>query len=340
MRTGCAASDRAGADRALASYLGQKYTPPTGKRGADLSITDVLVTYNREHAPHTSAPKTIGYATSALMPFWMGRSVLDVKAKTCRDYAARRARDGVKPSTVRRELGVMQAALTYWHREHGPLDSIPVVTMPDRAAPRERWLTRSEAARLLAGALGWYVAAQDIKTRRTTAWRRNRSTKAPYLARFILIGLYTGTRHGAILGLQWHPNTTGGWVDLDAGVLHRRAEGSRLTNKRRPPVRVGRRLLAHMRRWARLDRSTALHVVSYNGRPILKERRAWGTAVANAHLGHEVVPHVLRHTRATWMMQAGVPLWEAAGALGMSPAILERVYGHHSPDWQKRAAEA
>jgi hypothetical protein len=38
------------------------------------------------------------------------------------------------------------------------------------------------------------------------------------------------------------------------------------------------------------------------------------------------------------MMQAGVPIWEAAGFLGMSTKTLERVYGHHAPDHQERAA--
>jgi hypothetical protein len=38
-------------------------------------------------------------------------------------------------------------------------------------------------------------------------------------------------------------------------------------------------------------------------------------------------------------MLEGVSIWEAAGHLGMSPTTLERVYGKHSPDYQKRAAE-
>ena len=48
--------------------------------------------------------------------------------------------------------------------------------------------------------------------------------------------------------------------------------------------------------------------------------------------------HTLRHTRATWLMQAGVPIWEAAGHLGMTTKTLESVYGKHSPDFQERAA--
>ena len=31
-------------------------------------------------------------------------------------------------------------------------------------------------------------------------------------------------------------------------------------------------------------------------------------------------------------MQRGVPIWEAAGFLGMSADVLQDTYGHHHPD--------
>jgi hypothetical protein len=37
-------------------------------------------------------------------------------------------------------------------------------------------------------------------------------------------------------------------------------------------------------------------------------------------------------------MQAGIDIWQAAGSLGMTPAVLSQVYGHHSPNFQKEAA--
>ena len=48
----------------------------------------------------------------------------------------------------------------------------------------------------------------------------------------------------------------------------------------------------------------------------------------------------MRHTAATWQMQAGTNLYEAAGYLGMSPETLRNVYGHHHPDFQSDAAKA
>lgn len=170
---------------------------------------------------------------------------------------------------------------------------------------------------------------------------------------------FTGTRRSAIFNVQWMANTTGGWIDSDRGVMHRRGEGISETNKRQPPVRLGRRITAHISRWKRLDEqardkasqeagepvTTHLHVVSYMGRGVASVRTAWEMAVDNAWLDTvssgqpPVTPHVLRHTRATWMMFAGVDIWEAAGALGMSAKTLDKVYGHHHVDFQKNAAE-
>jgi hypothetical protein len=62
--------------------------------------------------------------------------------------------------------------------------------------------------------------------------------------------------------------------------------------------------------------------------------------VTLAKLAGKITPHTLRHTAATWLMQAGVDRWEAAGFLGMSVEMLDRVYGHHHPDHLRTAARA
>ncbi len=105
-----------------------------------------------------------------------------------------------------------------------------------------------------------------------------------------------------------------GHVDREAGVFHRRAIGRRQTKKRQTPVKLPPRLLAHMRRWAARGISKTA-VVEWNGKPIASVRKGFETAVHVAGLGLEVTPHILRHTCATWLMRAGVDLWEAAGFL-------------------------
>ncbi|TXN68467.1 tyrosine-type recombinase/integrase [Methylobacterium sp. WL6] len=51
-------------------------------------------------------------------------------------------------------------------------------------------------------------------------------------------------------------------------------------------------------------------------------------------------PHILRHSRATIMLRAGVPPVEVSEYLGMSLAMVLKVYGHTSSAYQKAAAAA
>lgn len=300
VRTGCAESDRDGAETRLAAYLGQKHTPTPGPSPL---ISDILLAYATDHLPHTLSAKDAAYHIGCLSAWWGDRKVTDVTARNCRAFAREHPQ-----SSARRYLETLRAAIGYWHREYGPLPSVPAVILPPKAEPRERWLTRGEAARLL--------------------WAARRT---PHLARLIILGLYTGSRPGTLLSLRWD------WIDLARGVMLRRAPGEVESKKRKPPVRLGSRLAAHLRRWRRQD--ACPFVCHYEGKRVRKLRRSWGTAARRAKLGADVTPHTLRHTRATWQMQAGVDLWEAAGHLGMSVETLQRVYGHHSPDFQKRAAE-
>jgi integrase len=302
IRTSCTESDRRSAEKRLAAYLGQKHEP---ERGPSPLIADVLLVYSREHLPHTRASKNSGYNVGNLSGWWGDMRLSDVTARNCRAYASTRT-----PAAARRDLEVLRAAIGYWHAEYGPLPAVPAVVMPEKPEPRDKWLTRQEAAHLLRAA------------RRT-----------PHLARFILLGLYTGSRSGVILALQWS------WIDLERGVMRRRSPGATESKKRTPPVRLGHRILAHLRRWRRLDYQRSKYVCHLDGKPMRKLRRSFPAAAKRAKL-KSVTPHTLRHTRATWLMQKGIDPWEAAGHLGMSVEMLVRVYGHHAPDHQQRAAEA
>jgi integrase len=89
-----------------------------------------------------------------------------------------------------------------------------------------------------------------------------------------------------------------------------------------------------MRRWQRLGYQ---HAVEWNGEPVGRISKAFRSACRKAGLGDEVSPHTLRHTAATWMMQNGVPTWQAAGFLGMTEEIIRDVYGHHHPEYLAEA---
>ncbi|RWR50373.1 integrase [Sinirhodobacter huangdaonensis] len=320
--TGCIS--RADAEKALAAYIATKGRKSAAADAHEIAVAEVLTIYAEEYAPTVAAPERIGYAIDALLPFWGALKVANVRGETCRRYAkARRTTQGctdgesrpVSPATVRRELGTLQAALNYCHHE-GYILSAPVVTLPDKTAPRERYLTRPEAARLI--------------------WAAYRGHKAAHVARFILIGLYTGTRKDALLRMGFAPNTVGGWFDLSNGIMYRMGEGERATNKRRAPAPIPRKLLGHLKRW---NAHGARWAVEYQGARVGDIKKGFAKAAAAAGLDN-VTPHTLKHTAITWALQGGADKWHVAGFFSTSIETIERVYGHHAPDHMESAKNA
>jgi integrase len=282
-------------------------------------VTDILTDYATERGPEVVAKDRIAYAVEALAPYWTGNTVAQVTQETCNGYVKHRS---IKPAdgkrkerqlslgTARRELGVLAAAINHAHR-HGRITRLSTVFLPERPESKARWLTRKEVAALLRAA-------------------RTRQARL-YMPLFILIGLYTGRRKEAILSLRWPQ------VDLPAGLIRFDKPGQRRTKKRRGTVRIPARLLPHLRRARR--RGTDLgYVIHADGGQIADIKKGFAGACSRADLV-DVTPHTLRHTAATWLMQAGVDKWKAAGFLAMSMETLERVYGHHHPDYQEEAAE-
>lgn len=309
-------SDLREAEARLAAYISERDRRAGPSAAAELLIADALALYAEDKGEAMRDPVRLANAIDALVPFWGHLPVSAVKAETCRAYMKHRAKaDG----TMRRELGVLQAAVNHCRRE-GYLLEAPQVTLAPKSLPRDRWLTRSEAAALLRAA-------------------RRLRVDGRHLARFILVGLYTGTRKSAILNLRLDvPHTSGGWVDLERGVMHRRSGVAAESRKRTPTVRVPRKLLGHLRRWRRLGARWA--VEDYAGRRVGDVKKGWSRAREIAGLGPDVVPHVLRHTAITWAMQAGADKWHVAGFFGVSVEVLESTYGHHHPDHQESAVRA
>lgn len=347
-------------EAALTSFLVEqdRGRRPSGPRRPDqVTVAEVLALYGENHAPSTAAPQRIGHAIDALVRWWGDAPISSVTAGACRRYATDR-KAAIKHSrmerraavearyqtmgkeaplagklsagsdgTTRRELGTLRAAINWCHTE-GYLVQPPPVWLPDKPEARERWLTREEAAKLLRAA-------------------RNLDRASKYLPLFILLGLYTGARKQAILGLQWQVNIAGGYVDLDRGLIDYRRPGQAQSVKRRSAIPIPPRLM-HFLAFAR--RHTRQYVLEYRAptaeevkrgvvaAPLADVKKAFAAAAAAAGMP-EITPHTLRHTAVTWLVQSGVPLWEVSQWVGMSVEMIERVYGHHASDRFSRVLE-
>lgn len=326
------------AQKALADYIAAKYQPSRKTRDIDrIDIADVLRVYLDDRGDQQADQTKFLGRISRLNSFWGGRTLAEVSTATCKEYVKSREKNG----GARRDLEDLRAAIGH-HAAENLHRAVVNVWLPPKGSPRDRWLTRSEVARLLW--VCWRHRETQIRHRGPDKGQRLPTDKRPlrHLARFILIGIYTGTRAGAIAAASPVRAEGRSYIDLDNGIFYRLALGRRATSKRQPPAPIPPRLLTHLRRWQRLGLAGS-HFVAFNGKPVKSVKTGFTRAVALAQLdgeGSKIVPHTLRHTAATWLMQRGVPAWEAAGYLGMSTEMIERVYGHHSPEYLRKAAEA
>lgn len=212
----------------------------------------------------------------------------------------------VAAGSVLREAGILRAALS-WAVEHQwitkaakPEISNPVPT----PQPRDRWITRDEARRLLA------------------------ACHMPHVRLFVMLGIMTAARHGAILELKWAQ------VNLDQLVIdYGRGHG----NKRRAVVPINAELEQALKAGKALACSE--FVIEYRGEPLKSIKNGFQLACRRAGL-KGVTAHVLRHSAATWMAMDAVPMREIARLLGDREATVDRVYAKHSPSYLRRAANA
>jgi len=353
--------DAAGRD--LATYIASKWNPVGGydpSNPSQVLIAEVLALYLVEKGPKIADPKSLKGWVRNLSAWWGERTVADVKRSSCQAYTAWRTSQRIasgkglstrkiSDQTAARELQTLSAAIGYWHDEH-TLTSRPTVWIPKRPESPRDALSRSQAAALLRATMGHKRLPDGSWEPTTRQVKMNRK----HLARFLLIGLYTGTRSKVVTLLLWEEAAKQAWVDLDKGMIYRRGKGERdSASKRRPVVRLPARLLAHMRRWREIDRkaeekakrkdpmASRVSVLHFGGLPIATDvRNGFASCVADAGLPEAITPHWLRHTAATWLMEGGADLWDAAAYLGMTAATLEKHYGHHRPDHQRGARRA
>lgn len=224
-----------------------------------------------------------------------------VSRSLCREYAAARRAEGVKNGTIRKELSMLQAACRY-HSPNTPAN----FELPPAAPPRDRRLTREEYTALLAGCV------------------------APHVRLFVILALSTAGRKSAILELTWDR------IDFERGLIHLHAGGARRKGRATVPMTA----LARESLSEAFKVATTKYVFEYGGERVANVKKGFALACARAGL-KGVTPHVLRHTAASWMAEAGVPMPEIAAYLGHSDdRITQRVYAKYSPSYLRNAAAA
>jgi integrase len=210
-----------------------------------------------------------------------------------RIHSARKA-DGAANSTVNRTMEVIRAVLRRAANEWDWLDKVPRVRMLPEPNRRVRWLTRDEAERLIA------QLPEHLKA----------------MAQF---SLETGLRRANVTGLEWSQVDVArrtAWIHPDQA-------------KARKAIAVPLSAAAVVVLRGQIGKHST-HVFCFRGKPVCQvNTKAWRLALQRA--GIQVFRwHDLRHTWASWHVQAGTPLHVLQELGGWECVEMVRKYAHLS----------
>ncbi len=217
---------------------------------------------------------------------------------------------GLSRSTINNYWRAVRLVVRRLERLDGVLNPLDFAQAPRVGRLLPRCLSRSAAERVV-GAV------------RNFDWR-SRLEGAAALATVGLM-LFAGLRRGEVLRLE---NAD---VDVEAGTLRVRAGKGRHGGKDRtayaPPQLC--EILAAYREQRRRAACTLPSFITFTGeRPLGLGSLRRVLQVASKALGERVAPHLLRHTYATLLRQAGVPDRVAMDLLGHASLDMLQRYSH------------
>lgn len=243
-------------------------------------------------------------AWKAMKGFWDAVDPDLIDEAMCRSYRERRR---VGDATARYELMQLSTALG-WATQNGPKrPSRPAIWLPATPERKERHLTKAEFHK-------FYAAA-----------------KADHAKLYMMIGLFTVARPGAILELTWDR------VDFMRRRIDFTPPGHTRTNKRRTIVPISDALLPELQKG--YDARTTEWVIERGGKRVANIKKAF--QAASERSGVHATPYTLRHTGAVWAAEAGVPMPELAQFMGHDDSrTTEKHYARFSPDYLAGVANA
>lgn len=244
-------------------------------------------------------------AWKALKPFWENVDPSKIDPQMCRNYRTNRI---ASDATVRLELMKVSTALNWAMK-----------------SPRKYIADRGEM---------WLPPKSERKTRHLTRGEFDRffdGVVAPHAKLYVLIGLFTCARPGAILEMTWDR------VDFMRGQMDLNPAGRAQTAKRRPVVPIGNKLMQCLQE--AYAARTSVFVVERAGKKVGNIKKAF--QAASERSGVHATPYTLRHTGAVWAAEAGVPMSELAQMLGHDDdRTTQQHYARYSPGYLKRVADA
>lgn len=299
-------------NKAEASALEQKLRADTWKERewgvlAPRSYEEVVVPYLQNAAQHQRSYNTTVDRFKNLTPFFAGKTMNTLKGLDISDYTRHRLGEGASEATINRELSALSAAINHANVEFEW--NLPNPTKGRKLKEpegRDRWLTKAELAALV----------RQASTQR----------HGDLLADFILLAVNTGCRKEEMLGLEWRR------VDFANRLIHLAGEQTKSGKRRSVPINAGAMEALRGRAAFRAEHCPASPWVfaRATGERAKSVRTGFAKACLEAGIDDFDI-HDLRHTCASWMVSAGVPLADVKEVLGHSSIAMTERYAHLAP---------
>lgn len=259
------------------------------------------------------------FAEFVMLPYGMDASELQddaIGGRAVYAYVEQRRSQGLSDASIRRELSVLGAAVTYANAHWGWSIQDPTRNRkPPQGEGRIRWISRDEATKLIEAV--------------------RKEPRAPYLADWIQAALYTGCRKQELLGLEWSR------VDLQQRVMFLDAEHNKSRKRQSVPLNQLALEAFNSRAKFRAEHCPASPWVfsDKEGNRIANIKRAFSSACRRAGIC-DFKPHDCRHTLASWLVTDGVPLTTVKEVLRHSSIAVTERYAHLAPETARNALEA
>ncbi len=249
---------------------------------------------------------TMTYTWKALAERFGARAGDAITIEECRAHVAARRADGIKDGTIATELGHLRMVLR-WAEKRDLIERASPIERPTSPRRSDRHLTRAQCRALIDAAA------------------------MPHIRLYIVLALATGARNGALLDLTWaRCDFTRALIDLRNVAITRPHKGRAVV----PMNRTARAALLEARAGA-----LSPHVIEWAGMRVASVKRALKTAARAAGIAGVVSPHLLRHSAAVHMAEAGISMEEIAQFLGHEDVnVTRRIYARFSPSFLQRAA--
>jgi len=158
--------------------------------------------------------------------------------------------------------------------------------------------------------------------------------KEPWLLQAIHLGVFTGMRRSEIANLQWKH------IDFarEMIIVESDANFQTKTGKRRilPMNSLVNQLLHSM-----YTQRTGNYVIMLGGKPVrtIWISRRFKQYIQKMDIDKSLHFHILRHTFASWLVQAGVPIYEVQALMGHSTIRVTQIYSHLIPKQLRTSVE-